>query len=103
MREEKKNYLQQSLSNKTEQWHSLTNNDEYVKLNSIIQEQEVEEPQEMQDEQNSSNNSERSRSNNESSKRRMSTSASSEEDTTESRRIMDGTPVGNLMLRRSIR
>ena len=25
-------------SNKTEQWHSLTNNDEYVKLNSIVQE-----------------------------------------------------------------
>ena len=33
-------------SNKTKQWHSLTNNDEYVKLNSIVQEQEVEEPQE---------------------------------------------------------
>jgi len=37
-------------SNKTEQWHSLTNNDEYVKLNSIVQEQEVEEPQEKQKE-----------------------------------------------------
>ena len=33
----------------------------------------------------------------------MSTSTSSEEDTAESRRIMDGTPVGNLMLRRSTR
>ena len=33
-------------SNKTEQGHSLTNNDEYVKFNSIVQEQEVEEPQE---------------------------------------------------------
>ena len=37
-------------SNKTEQGHSLTNNDEYVKLNSIVQEQEVEEPQEKQEE-----------------------------------------------------
>ena len=33
----------------------------------------------------------------------MSTSTSSEEDTTESRMIMDGTPAGNLMLRRSTR
>ena len=33
----------------------------------------------------------------------MSTSTSSEEDTVESRRIMDGTPTRNLMLRRSTR
>ena len=33
----------------------------------------------------------------------MSTSTSPEEDTTESRRIMDGNLVGNLMLRSSIR
>ena len=33
-------------SNQTEQGNSLTNNDEYVKLNSIVQDQEVEEPQE---------------------------------------------------------
>ena len=33
-------------SNKTEQGHGLTNTNEYVKLNSIVQEQEVEEPQE---------------------------------------------------------
>ena len=64
---------------------SLTNNDEYVKLNSIVQEQEVEEPQEKQEEQNSRSNSERSRSNNESSKNnsesrksRMSNSTSSD-------------------------
>jgi len=37
-------------SNKTKQGHSLANNDEYVKLNSIVQEQEVEEPQEKQEE-----------------------------------------------------
>ena len=33
----------------------------------------------------------------------MSTSTSSEEDTAESRRIIDGTPAGNLMIRRSTR
>jgi len=33
----------------------------------------------------------------------MSTSTSSEEDTAERRRIMDGTPTGNLILRRSTR
>ena len=33
----------------------------------------------------------------------MSTSTSPEEDTTESKWIMDGTPAGNLMLRRSTR
>ena len=37
-------------SNKTEQGHSLSNNDEFVKLNSIVQEQEVEEPQEKKEE-----------------------------------------------------
>ena len=73
-----------NTSNKTEQWHSLTNNDEYVKLNLIIQEHEVEETQEKQEEQNNISSSERSRSNSkssrnssESSKRRMSTSTSS--------------------------
>ena len=85
------------------QGHSLTNNDEYVKLNSIVQEQEVEEPQEKQEEQNSNSNNERSRSSSESSKSRMSISTSSEEDTAESKKIMDGTPTGNLILRRSTR
>ena len=33
----------------------------------------------------------------------MSTSTSSDEDTAESRRIMDGTPIGNEILRRSTR
>ena len=65
----------------------------------------MEEPQEKQEEQNnrSRSNSESSRNNSESSKSRMSTSTSSEEDTSKSKRIMDGTSVGNLMLRRSIR
>ena len=70
----------------------------------------MEEPQEKQEEQNNRSNSERSRSNSESSrnnsessKSRMSTSTSLEEDTAESRNIIDGTPTGNLMLRRSTR
>ena len=84
----------------SDQGHSSTN--EYVKLNSIIQQHEVEQPQEKEQEQSSrSNGSNTSHSQN--SRSNMSTSISSDEDTAESRRIMDGTPTGNVGLRRSSR
>ena len=63
----------------------------------------MEEPQEKQEEQNSRSSSESSRNNSESRRSSMSTSTSSNEDTAESRKIMDGTATGNLLLRRSTR
>ena len=64
-------------------------NDEYVKFNSIVREQELEPPQEKEQRSESSRSSESS----------MSTSIGSDEETAESRRIMDGTPRGNVVLR----
>ena len=66
----------------------------------------MEDPQEKQEEWNSRTNNESSRNNNESSRSSvsiMSTSTISDEDIVESRRIMDGTPGGNGILRRSTR
>jgi transposase InsO family protein len=85
-------------SDKTDQGNTYANNDEHVKLSPIVEEQEVEQPQENQQEQGS-----RSRSNSENSRSSMSTSNSSDDETAESRRIMDGTPTGDVVLRRSSR
>jgi hypothetical protein len=83
-------------SDKIYQGNTYAHNDEHVKLSPIVEEQEVEQPQENQQEQGSRSNSENSKSS-------MSTSNSSDDETAESRRIMDGTPTGDVVLRRSSR